>query len=168
VDPAPLSWLKEDLPGILQAGLEEFPPLYLALRHFQKDRDQYLADGLLADLAGVNSGPMLCLGITGADLFSPGMNFVFGLACTGTALIFTFRLRPEMYGGPANLELYHWRVVTEAVHNMIGKGEGSFLPAFRSAGMSGYDQVTTIRFCSTVILLTGLRSFVPQTVRLTV
>lgn len=40
VDPAPLSWLKEDPPGILQATVEEFPSLPLALRHFRKDRDQ--------------------------------------------------------------------------------------------------------------------------------
>jgi archaemetzincin len=119
VDPAPLSWLKEDLPGILQAGVEEFPPLPLDLRHFRNERDQYLADGLLADLtSGGHSGNLICLGITGADLFSPGMNFVFGLACTGKALISTFRLRPEFYGGSLNLKLFRWRVVTEAVHEL--------------------------------------------------
>jgi len=61
---------------------------------------------------------MLCLGITGADIFSPGMNFVFGLACTGTALISTFRLRPELYGGSVNLKVYRWRVLTETVHEL--------------------------------------------------
>ena len=63
VDPAHLGWLKQDLPGILTAGVEECPALPLGPRHFQKERNQYLADGLLADRhrsgprAGARSGP---------------------------------------------------------------------------------------------------------------
>lgn len=119
VDPVPLAWLKEDLPKILSAGVEEFPPLPLSPRHFRKARNQYLADGLLADFSSfVHSGIWLCLGITGVDLFSPGMNFVFGVASTGKALISTFRLLPELYGIPSNPKVYRWRVVTEAIHEL--------------------------------------------------
>ena len=119
VERAPLGWLKEDLPGIFQAGIVEFPPLPLSPRHFRKERDQYLADGILADLTPpVRNGTLLLFGITGADLFSPGMNFVFGVASTGRALISTFRLRPEVYGIAPNSKLYRWRVVTEAVHEL--------------------------------------------------
>jgi archaemetzincin len=117
VDPLPLTWLKEDIPQILPVKVEEFPPLPLSPRHFQKERNQYLADGLLADLAPLRpSGTVL--GITGADLFSGRMNFVFGVACTGRALISTFRLRPEFYGNPPNLKVYRWRVMTEAIHEL--------------------------------------------------
>lgn len=115
----PLAWLDEDLPIIFQAGVEKLPPLPLSSRHFRRERDQYLAEGLLAEVTSSgNPGNVLFLGITGADLFSPGLNFVFGMAFTGTALISTFRLRPEFYGSPANLKLYRWRVVTEAVHEL--------------------------------------------------
>jgi archaemetzincin len=119
VDPLPIAWLKEDIPGILLAGVEEFPPLPLSPRYFKKERNQYLADGLLADLTCPRpSGNVLCLGITGADLFSGRMNFVFGVACTGRALISTFRLRPEIYGDPPNPKVYRWRVLTEAIHEL--------------------------------------------------
>lgn len=119
VDPIPLSWLKEDLPTILPARVEEFPPLPLSPRHFRNERNQYLADGLLSDLTPViRNGTMLCLGITGVDLFSPGMNFVFGIATTGRALISTFRLRPEFYGMPPKPKVYRWRILTEAVHEL--------------------------------------------------
>jgi archaemetzincin len=119
VDPVPPGWLKEDLKTIFQAGVKELPPLPLSPRHLHKERDQYLADGLLADLTlPGQSGTILCLGITDADLFSRGMNFVFGVACTGKALISTFRLRPEFYGSPANPKVYRWRVLTEAVHEL--------------------------------------------------
>jgi len=117
VDPLPLAWLKEDIPGILLAKVEEFPPLPLSPRHFHTERNQYLADGLLADLAPLcPSGTVL--GITGADLFSGRLNFVFGVACTGRALISTFRLRPEFYGDPPNTKVYRWRVLTEAIHEL--------------------------------------------------
>ena len=119
VDPTLLSWLKQDLPGILTAGVEVFPPLPLPPRHFQKERNQYLADGLLADFTSfVHSKTTLYLGITEADLFSPGMNFVFGIANTGRALISAFRLKPEFYGMPSNPEVYRWRIFTEAVHEL--------------------------------------------------
>jgi len=119
VDPLPLAWLKEDIRGILRAGVKEFPPLPLSPRHFHTERNQYLADGLLADLPPItSSGAALCLGITGADLFSGRMSFVFGIATTGKALISTFRLRPEIYGDPPNPKVYRWRVLTEAIHEL--------------------------------------------------
>jgi len=119
VERAPLAWLKEDLPGIFQAGIVEFPPLPLSPRHFREERGQYLAGGILADLIPlVRNGNTLLLGITDADLFTPRMNFVFGMASTERALISTFRLRPEWYGLPPNLKVYRWRVVTEAVHEL--------------------------------------------------
>ena len=119
VDPVSLTWLKDDLPKILEARVKELPPLSLSPRHFRKERNQYLADGLLADFTSFgNSGTNLSLGITEADLFSPGLNFVFGVATAGRALISTFRLRPEFYGGPSNPKLYRWRVLTEAIHEL--------------------------------------------------
>ncbi len=118
-DPVVFSWLNEDIPKILPAPVEILPPMPLLPCHFRKDRNQYLADGLLSDLTvPASDGKRLILGITGADLFSPGLNFVFGIACTGRALISTFRLPPEFYGMPENPKVYRWRVLTEAVHEL--------------------------------------------------
>jgi archaemetzincin len=117
--PIPLAWLKEDLPEILPAIVKVFPPLQLSPHHFRNDRNQYLADGLLAELTSlVNDGNTLYLGITEADLFSPGLNFVFGIASTRRALISTLRLRPEFYGMPPNPKVFRWRILTEAIHEL--------------------------------------------------
>ena len=119
VDPLPLAWLKKDIPGILQVNVEELPPIPLSPRYFRRERNQYLAEGLLADLAPcASTGNVLCLGITGADLFSGRMNFVFGIACLGRALISTSRLRPESSGDAPNPGVYRWRVLTEAIHEL--------------------------------------------------
>ncbi|HQK56888.1 MAG TPA: archaemetzincin family Zn-dependent metalloprotease [Methanolinea sp.] len=119
VDPMVITWLKEDLPKILSIPVTKSPPLPLNPRHFFKERNQYLADGLLADLTTIiHDGNTLSLGITGADIYTAGLNFVFGIATTGSALISTFRLRPETYGMSPNPGLYRWRILTEAVHEL--------------------------------------------------
>ncbi|HMA06136.1 MAG TPA: hypothetical protein VKO45_09460, partial [Methanomicrobiales archaeon] len=99
VDPVVISWVKEDLPGIFDAEVEVSPGIPLAGRHLVKGRNQYLADGILGDFSSmVRAEGTALLGITEADLFSPGLNFVFGIANRGRALISTFRLREEFYG----------------------------------------------------------------------
>jgi archaemetzincin len=111
------TWLKEDLPKVLAAPVKESPPLPLSPRHFRKEQNQYLADGLLSDLTlVVRTKNEISLGVTDVDLFSPGLNFVFGIATTGKALISTFRLRPESHGMSHNPKLVRWRILTEAVH----------------------------------------------------
>ena len=119
VDPGPMSHLREDLPGIFTAEIEFFPPLPLALRHFAKERGQYIADGILEDFpAGGSGGGTVLFGITEADLFSPRLNFVFGIANRGRALISSFRLRPEFYGREPNSMVFRRRVLVEAVHEL--------------------------------------------------
>jgi len=60
------------------------------------------------------------LGIIDTDVFVPGLNFVFGEAeCPGkAALISLWRLRPEFYGKPPNVELFVRRSVKEAIHEL--------------------------------------------------
>lgn len=60
------------------------------------------------------------LGVTEADLYIPGLNFVFGEALhrNGSAVISLFRLRPEYYGELPNKELYLERASKEAVHEV--------------------------------------------------
>ncbi len=60
------------------------------------------------------------LGVTGVDLYAPGLNFVFGeaLSFRGPAIISTYRLRPEYYGMPTDEGLFLERVLKEAVHEL--------------------------------------------------
>ncbi|MGA2935166.1 MAG: archaemetzincin [Methanomicrobiales archaeon] len=119
VDQALLSMLEEDLPGIFTAEVEVYPLMPLCPERFVKDRGQYLADGLLDGFSSiVPLAGTLLLGITEADLFSPGMNFIFGIANRGRALISSYRLRPEFFGQDPNPGVFRRRILTEAVHEL--------------------------------------------------
>ena len=114
-----MSWLGEDLPGIFTADIEVSPHLPLSPGYFMKERGQYLADGILDEFSSIvpMTGTLL-LGITEADLFSPGMNFVFGIANRRRALISSYRLRPEYFGQEPDPKVFRGRVLTEAVHEL--------------------------------------------------
>jgi archaemetzincin len=60
------------------------------------------------------------LGITGADLYAPGLNFVFAIADIEgrRAVISLARLRPQFYGSPPDDALFLQRAVKEAVHEL--------------------------------------------------
>jgi len=60
------------------------------------------------------------LGVTEVDLYVSNLNFVFGEArCPGrVALISLYRLKPEFYGKPADVKLFHERALKEAVHEV--------------------------------------------------
>jgi len=119
VNPTLLTWLEEDLCGIFTADIEVYPAMQLGPKHFVKDRGQYLADGLLAEFSSIARAPgTSLLGVTEADLFSPGMNFVFGIANSGRALISSYRLHPEFFGLEPNPKVYRRRILTEAVHEL--------------------------------------------------
>lgn len=104
-----------------------------------RKRGQYSAVDFLTVLAGEleligrKTGPQasretgraaardtLMLGLTGADLFIPRLNYIFGLAdpARGTAVISLHRLRPEFYGKEPDPELLMERAVKEAVHEL--------------------------------------------------
>ena len=119
VDQALLSMLDEDLPEIFSMEVEVYSALPLGPEHYAKERGQYLADGLLDEFASmVPVAGTLLLGITEADLFSSGMNFVFGIANRGRALISSFRLRPEFLGQEPNPKVFRRRILIEAVHEL--------------------------------------------------
>jgi archaemetzincin len=58
------------------------------------------------------------LGTINADLFVPGLNFVFGEAESPgkAAIVSLYRLRPEFYGDQANRTLFLERAAKEAIH----------------------------------------------------
>jgi archaemetzincin len=60
------------------------------------------------------------LGITSLDLFTNGLNFIFGQAIIdgNVCVISTHRLRPEFYGAPHNEKIFVERSIKEAVHEL--------------------------------------------------
>ena len=58
------------------------------------------------------------LGIVDRDLFVPDLNFVFGEASPKAAVISLTRLRQTFYHLPEDQDLFHRRVLTEAVHEL--------------------------------------------------
>jgi archaemetzincin len=60
------------------------------------------------------------LGLVDLDLYTPGLNFVFGQASMGgrEALIALPRLRQSFYGLADDEALFHERAIKEAVHEL--------------------------------------------------
>jgi len=88
---------------------------------YASKRKQYLAPLILSVLRGLSMETgARCLGIVDVDLYSPGLNFVFGEADIGSrmAIISLYRLRQERYGLPPDEELYQSRAIKEAVHEL--------------------------------------------------
>jgi len=88
---------------------------------YDPGRKQYLSPRLLSTLRSFSMEPGdRCLGIVDVDLYSPGLNFVFGEAdiSAGVAVISVYRLRQERYGLPRDGGLFQDRVIKEAVHEL--------------------------------------------------
>ncbi|MBS7607804.1 MAG: archaemetzincin family Zn-dependent metalloprotease [Candidatus Bathyarchaeia archaeon] len=90
---------------------------------FDKARGQYRSDMILSlvkDYAYRTNVFSHVLGVVDVDIYVPGLNFVFGEAeCPGkAALISLWRLRPEFYGKPRNIEVLVERATKEAVHEL--------------------------------------------------
>jgi archaemetzincin len=84
-------------------------------------RRQYKAEAFLPLIQNSRRSPQdLVLGVTGADLYVSGLNFVFGLANSRdkTAIISLARLSPEFYGLPGDPQLLEERALKEAVHEL--------------------------------------------------
>ncbi|MEM3566439.1 MAG: archaemetzincin family Zn-dependent metalloprotease [Candidatus Bathyarchaeia archaeon] len=97
--------------------------LALPQEAFDKARRQYRSDiilGMVAGYAEKAKNLNRVLGVIDADIYVPGLNFVFGEAeCPGkAALISLWRLKPEFYGAPSNFELFIERGTKEAVHEL--------------------------------------------------
>jgi len=90
------------------------PPLTI----FNWSRRQYMAEGLalmLAELVGILDPPRtLALGLSEADGYVEGLNFVFGLAIPrlGSAVVFTRRLMSP------DKNLYMDRLLKEGMHEL--------------------------------------------------
>jgi archaemetzincin len=108
----------------VKAGTGEPLPIPAGAVH-QRRQQMYSGDFLqaLADIpppAPAAEPPSIRLGLSGADLFIPQLNFVFGEADAArrVAVVSICRLRPEFYGDPPDLELFRLRLLKEAIHEL--------------------------------------------------
>jgi len=90
---------------------------------FDKKRGQYNSAVILNEVrsyAAKKQGFHRVLGVVDVDIFSFGLNYVFGEAYTSgaAALISLWRLKPEFYRDKPDMALYTLRAKKEAVHEV--------------------------------------------------
>lgn len=88
---------------------------------YDASRRQYRSDVLLGYLNLLAPEKVeKIIAITELDLYTPGLNFVFGQAILNgrQAVVSVARLRPEFYGQPPDPQLLMARVQKEVVHEL--------------------------------------------------
>jgi archaemetzincin len=110
--------IEEKFPGrevkIATQGLEH--PGYA----YSPKRKQYQAGPIIEALSRFDAQVERVLGIVDLDLFTPGLNFIFGQAQIGgpAAIIALARLHPEFWGQNADPQLFQERATKEAIHEL--------------------------------------------------
>ena len=120
VDEDVLSVVGEGLATALGREWDVTDPLPHPAYAYHKRRQQYLSDAILSQLRQMALPAARLLGLVDLDLYTPGLNFVFGQASMGgrEALIALPRLRQSFYDLPDDKALFHERAVKEAVHEL--------------------------------------------------
>jgi len=114
-----LIFLKEHLTDIFHLPIDEHPPLSLP-QAYNPIRGQYFSRFFLERLLTIKKRNEFMLGITDKDLYTPGLNFIFGEAAihAGVAVIALARLHQHFYGFPEDKTLFKQRSLKEAVHEL--------------------------------------------------
>ncbi|MDN7025025.1 archaemetzincin family Zn-dependent metalloprotease [Methanoculleus sp. FWC-SCC1] len=120
LEPGLLPDLREALRRIFREEVATGEMVRLPERARNDLRDQYEAETVLDAVArlGQGTGGDRRLGITDADLYVPGLNFIFGLAKQRDAVISLHRLRQSFYGLFDDRKIFCHRVLVEAVHEL--------------------------------------------------
>jgi archaemetzincin len=114
-----LTFLGEALEGVFGYPYRVTHPFKVPAISYEKDREQYNAEVLMAEVAKhISPDVMRLLGVVDVDLYVPGLNFVFGIAGMYAAIISITRLRPEFYGENKNEDQFKERVLKEAIHEL--------------------------------------------------
>lgn len=125
-----LHHLQKQLPDILQAVVLIGQGKVLPRDAYDRRRQQYLSLPLLALLSSDRTPDVAnhkILGIMDEDVYTPGLNFIFGQAeaQTGVAMISLRRLRQSFYRLTENENIFLERALKEAVHeigHLLGLG----------------------------------------------
>jgi len=120
VVPAEMRALRNALKAALSRDVTLGGEVLLPAAALNAARSQYDAEVVLKALmfSRETAGPGRVLGVTGVDLYFPGMNFVFGIAGRRCALISLHRLRQPFYNLPDDTGIFQRRAVVEAVHEL--------------------------------------------------
>jgi len=113
-----LSGLREALAEVFTEGAEPGSSMPVPQSAYNPKRGQHQASEIIYSLARLPRQGERLLGVADVDIYSPGLDFVFGLAAPGiqTAVISLTRLRPEYHGQPSDKELLLERAIKEAIH----------------------------------------------------
>ncbi len=119
VDAAVIDRLRRRLPRRFNRLVTDDLKLDIPPGSYNRKRDQYLAGAFLQRLREAPGPGVKYLGVTEVDLYTTGLNLVFGQADVGgtAAIISLARLRLNEGDGPAP-QLFHERTATEAVHEL--------------------------------------------------
>ena len=121
IDSHILEILRQSLNRTFYCPVEIEPQISSLDYAYEKKRKQYLASLLLSTLRSFSIEPDdRYLGIVDVDLYSPGLNFIFGEAdiSSGVAIVSLYRLKQERYGLPQDEKLFQDRAIKEAVHEL--------------------------------------------------
>lgn len=120
VDPELILQLREGLEEVFSCPVAEAGSFKLSPEDYHAGRQQYHAPSLLHRLRGRRRDPARLLAVTGADLFAPGLSFVFGEADLAgqCAVISLARLREPYLGFPLTAQRITQRALVEAVHEL--------------------------------------------------
>jgi archaemetzincin len=120
VDKSVMDWLKNDLSTVFNRKITVGEGMLEPDYAYNKKRNQYLSTAILnAVMEQKEYSPYeKILGIVDHDLYVPELNFVFGEASRKAAVISLTRLRQRFYRLPEDQNLFHQRVLTEAVHEL--------------------------------------------------
>ncbi len=119
--PELLSWLAGRLEEVMGHKVVIGDPVPLPPAGHNARRGQYQGDALLAALRTLHyPAAERVVGLTEADCYTPGLNFIFGQARMGgrEAFVALPRLRPSFYGLPEDTTLFRERVLKEIVHEL--------------------------------------------------
>jgi archaemetzincin len=120
IDSSVLAGISAGLVGAFGNTVRLKPVISIPEGSYIADRNQYLADLVLAGLKRYQDRDTRLLGITDVNLFSRGLNFVFGQADypNRIAVISLTLLKQENYGLPGDTALLIDRAQKEAVHEL--------------------------------------------------
>jgi len=110
--------ISEELRSQLRIVTDTHLPLGIPKEFRDAYRDQYSVERILKFLNEKVQGKVLAL--TDSDIFASDMNFVYGQAqmSGNSAVLSTFRLRPEFYRKRPDNSILFERSVKEAVHEV--------------------------------------------------
>jgi archaemetzincin len=116
-----LAWLAERLEEIFGRRVVIGEAVPLPSAGYDPRRQQYRGEAIIGELRALAyPGADRVLGLTEADCYAPGLNFIFGQATSNDRVAFVAltRLHQSFYGLPEDPDLFRRRALTEAVHEL--------------------------------------------------